>query len=434
MAVTQDSFSLSPNQVDNLRDGLAGYATRWNHAAVLDSCGLESSIFPVDNQHFSLLAGFSDGKLGQALKFIGQNDIPATEHWYFGHLSYELKDKIEPGLHSSKPAALSFSDERFWPAEIVFLLRNDDLQVITFNGEIPANVLKEVLNSSSLTPSGKTEETTIFSREKYLSDSREIQQHLRRGDIYELNYCIPFFSSSNDLNITALWRNLNHANPAPQSALYREGDNWLICASPERFLKRNSKTLYSQPIKGTTARHPNPATDAENATALVTSEKERAENIMITDLVRNDLSRIAKRGTVKVDELCGLYGFRHVYQLITTVSAELPANISMRDILSALFPMGSMTGAPKYKAMEIIEQKESFRRELFSGSVGYIAPNGNFDLNVVIRSILYNASSGKIIIPAGSAITAKSDAEKEYDECLLKAKALIQLINSPLAT
>jgi para-aminobenzoate synthetase component 1 len=431
MAVTQDSFRLSPNQLDKLRDGLAGYATRWNHAAILDSCGLQESSFYIDNQQFNLLAGFSAGKLGQALKFIGQNSSPEPEHWYFGHLSYELKDQVEPGLHSSKPAELSFSDELFWPAEIVFLLRNDDLQVLTFNDEMPLNVLNKVMNFEGINKQDIADPVELFSREQYLSDCTTIRHHLKRGDIYELNYCIPFYSACSNLNISSLWRKLNQVNPAPHSALYREGSNWLLCASPERFLKKSGNQLYSQPIKGTIARSNNASTDVENASTLVNSEKERAENIMITDLVRNDLSRIAATGSVKVEELCGLYAFRHVYQLITTISAVLKENVSMKEVLSAMFPMGSMTGAPKYKAMEIIEETESFRRGLFSGSVGYLAPNGNFDLNVVIRSLLYNSDTGKIVIPAGSAITAQSHAEKEYEECLLKANALLKLINSP---
>ena len=154
------------------------------------------------------------------------------------------------------------------------------------------------------------------------------------------------------------------------------------------------------------------------------SAKDRSENVMVVDLVRNDLSKVCKEGTVRVDELYGIYSFPQVHQMISTVSGELKEEVCFTDILKATFPMGSMTGAPKNKVMHLIEKYEQTKRGIFSGAVGYISPNGDFDFNVVIRSIMYNADTSYLSFQTGSAITFYSDPEKEWEECLLKAEAI----------
>jgi para-aminobenzoate synthetase component 1 len=161
---------------------------------------------------------------------------------------------------------------------------------------------------------------------------------------------------------------------------------------------------------------------------LFFDEKERSENVMIVDLVRNDFSKIAIKNSVDVEELFGIYTFEQVHQMISTITCNIEQNLSFSEIIKAVFPMGSMTGAPKIAAMELIEQYEPTKRGLFSGAVGYITPKGNFDFNVVIRSILYNSTNKYISIQAGSAITIDCDAEKEYEECLLKAKAMLEAL------
>ncbi|MFN9583251.1 MAG: chorismate-binding protein, partial [Bacteroidota bacterium] len=162
---------------------------------------------------------------------------------------------------------------------------------------------------------------------------------------------------------------------------------------------------------------------------LQQSEKERAENLMIVDLVRNDLASSAVTGTVSVDELFGIYSYAQVHQMISTVSACVNENYSCADMLKNAFPMGSMTGAPKIKSMQLIEEYECTRRGLYSGTVGYISPDGDFDFNVVIRSLQYNAVTGTLAFNVGSAITFDSVADEEYNECLLKAKAITELLH-----
>lgn len=197
-----------------------------------------------------------------------------------------------------------------------------------------------------------------------------------------------------------------------------------MCASPERFLKKEKDLLVSQPIKGTAPRGRNAKEDMQLKKELFTDAKERSENVMIVDLVRNDLSHVAAKNSVKVTELFGIYSFSTVHQMISTVTARLGKDYHFTDALRYTFPMGSMTGAPKVRAMQLIEQYEDTRRGLYSGAVGYITPERDFDFNVVIRSILYNKQEQYLGFMAGSAITSGSIPEKEYQECLHKAQAM----------
>jgi len=236
---------------------------------------------------------------------------------------------------------------------------------------------------------------------------------------------MEFFAEDAFVDPLSIYQKLSSTSPNPFSALYKLDDKWLICASPERFLKREGSKILSQPIKGTSSRFlQNISRDEKSRLDLLVSEKDRSENVMVVDLVRNDLARVCKEGTVKVDELFGIYSFPQVHQMISTVSGELKEEISFTEIIKATFPMGSMTGAPKRRVVELIDKYERSGRGIFSGTVGYITPESDFDFNVVIRSIMYNTSEKYLSFMAGSGITFYSDAEKEYEECLLKAEAM----------
>jgi para-aminobenzoate synthetase component I len=269
-----------------------------------------------------------------------------------------------------------------------------------------------------------------ISREHYLAQVEKIKKHIKLGDVYEMNFCQEFYAENAAIDPGDVYRELNAISATPFSAFCRLNDHYLLCASPERFLSKSGSRLVSQPIKGTARRGITPAEDEQLKKALAASEKERSENVMIVDLVRNDLSRIAKRGSVKVDELFGIHTFEQVHQMISTVSAEVKEDISFIDIIRATFPMGSMTGAPKVRAMQLIEEYESSKRGLYSGAVGYIDPSGDFDLNVVIRSILYNSASRYLSFTVGGAITDRSDAGQEYEECMIKAAAMLRVLKS----
>jgi para-aminobenzoate synthetase component I len=269
---------------------------------------------------------------------------------------------------------------------------------------------------------------SVISKKQYLQTVKSIKKHIQQGDIYEVNFCQEFYSRGAKIDPFTTWLRLLKISPTPFSCFYRFNDRFLLCASPERFIKKSGNTIISQPIKGTSARGKTKKEDSKLMEQLAGDPKERAENIMITDLVRNDLSKIATRSSVRVDELCKIYPFPGVFQMQSLVTAELPAGISFQEIIKATFPMGSMTGAPKVRAMEIIEQYERSCRGLYSGAVGYISPEMDLDFNVVIRSIQYNQTDSYLSFMVGGAITSLSVPEKEYRECLLKAGAILRIL------
>jgi para-aminobenzoate synthetase component I len=360
--------------------------------------------------------------LGELEKFIA--DKPA---WLFGHLGYDLKNEIEkiPANHID---AIGFPDLFFFEPQILIRLSANE---IVIEADDPKTIFRQIESEqpdNDAAPFSGNIQSRI-SREEYIAIINKLKRHIIRGDCYEINFCQEFFSIDAPIDPVAVYRKLSAISPNPFSALYREGDKWLICASPERFLKKEGSTILSQPIKGTSKRHSaDKDKDAATREELFQSAKDRSENVMVVDLVRNDLSKICKEGSVRVDELFGIYSFPQVHQMISTVTGELPDGTSIAEIIRAVFPMGSMTGAPKKRVMELIEEYEKSKRGIFSGALGYISPDGDFDFNVVIRSILYNEKTRYLSFPAGSGITFYSDAEKEWDECLMKAAAIIQVL------
>ena len=265
-------------------------------------------------------------------------------------------------------------------------------------------------------------------KDDYFKKVTRLLEHIRKGDVYEINFCQEFYSEETQIAPVETYFKLNEISKPPFAAFLKLDDSYLLSASPERYLKKSGSKVSSQPIKGTAKRAANEVEDMLLKEALANDMKEQSENIMIVDLVRNDLSRVALKGSVKVDELCKVYTFEQVHQLISTITCEVETKIHPVDIIRATFPMGSMTGAPKISAMKLIETYEETKRGLYSGAVGYFTPNGDFDFNVVIRSILYNEKNKYVSYSVGGAITAKSDPVKEYEECLVKAKAMREVL------
>ncbi len=366
--------------------------------------------------------------LNQLQEFIDkQSDRPGQTAWLFGHLSYDLKNEIEQ-LSSFNPDNIQFPDLFFFEPEIVIRLTATEM-MITAND--PEAVFAAVQNTIQLPIISETPVIiqSRLSQQQYISIINKLKQHILRGDCYEINFCQEFYAEKAAINPVDVYRKLSTISPNPFSALYRMNDQWLLCASPERFIKKQGNKILSQPIKGTSKRVINNNQEDEfNKTGLFNSPKDRSENVMVVDLVRNDLAKVCEEGTVKVDELYGVYSFPQVHQMISTISGELKKNISFPEIIRATFPMGSMTGAPKLKVMKLIEEYEQTKRGIFSGAVGYISPDGNFDFNVVIRSIMYNAGSEYLSFQAGSGITFYSEAEKEWEECLMKAEAMKKVL------
>ncbi|HEX7845338.1 MAG TPA: anthranilate synthase component I family protein [Chitinophagaceae bacterium] len=346
-----------------------------------------------------------------------------SKGWLFGHLGYDLKNEMEE-LSSTHADQIQFPDLFFFEPEIVIRLSENEM---TIEANDPEAVFAAI-NSTGIQNPGSPTQVKIqqrIAREEYIAIIQRLQQHILRGDCYEINFCQEFFAGDAMIDPVEVYKKLSEISPNPFSALYRMDDKWLICASPERFLKKQGNKILSQPIKGTSKRIIADANlDAKNKSELFNSSKDRSENVMVVDLVRNDLAKLCKEGTVVVDELYGVYSFPQVHQMISTISGELKENISFSGIIGATFPMGSMTGAPKKRVMELIEEYEQAKRGIFSGAVGYISPNDDFDFNVVIRSIMYNATNKYVSFQAGSGITFYSDADKEWEECLLKAEAM----------
>jgi len=359
------------------------------------------------------------------------NFLSAKKAWSFGHLSYSLKNEIHQ-LTSYKKDRIGFPDFYFFQPEILLILKKDELTIYAQHpNEVFEELMKDVITEYIYQG---IELKQGISKEEYLSIIHQLQSRILRGDCYEINFCQEFFGENVSLNAVAIYQSLLELSPTPFSAFYRLEDKYLICASPERFLKKAGNKIFSQPMKGTVRRDlQDNIVDEQLKQTLYFDKKERAENVMVVDLVRNDLSKVCKDGSVKVDELYGVYTFPQVHQMVSTISGELKKDISFSEIIQATFPMGSMTGAPKHKVMQLIEEYEPMGRGLFSGSVGYIDPDGNFDLNVVIRSILYNAETRYLSYYAGSGITFYSDAEKEWEECLLKAEAIKKVLTKKSA-
>jgi len=403
-----------------------------------------------DSNHFSSLPGIT----GQPYDWIAaagvKQELTAGKHflsgletlegirdWKFGLLSYDLKNETEK-LTSANNDSLDFPAGYFFIPEVVIFCRKDVITIAIHEkkaeGVSPEWLFNHICGFDPYplqAPAG-----LAFSQrtgwQSYLEHAASLGFHIRRGDIYEVNYCLEFYAAAIQVDPVSLFLLLNRHVPSPFAAYFRIGQRYIMGASPERFLRREGEKLISQPMKGTVPRGVTREEDEVMKKELMNSEKEQAENVMIVDLVRNDLSRIAGKGSVKVEELFGVYSYPRVHQMISTVSCSVSSGKTFAEIIRATFPMGSMTGAPKVRAMELIEAHEEMKRGAFSGAVGYMDPDGNFDFNVVIRSFLYNEEKKYLSVMAGSALTSQAHPEKEYAECLLKAGYVIEAIGGKL--
>ncbi|WP_165733895.1 anthranilate synthase component I family protein [Polaribacter sp. 20A6] len=358
-----------------------------------------------------------------------------TKDYIFGYITYDVKNDVEQ-LSSKNFDGLDFADLYFFqPKKLVFIKGNSvEFQYLRMVDDEIESDFDEILKSKNPTIQQSKSDIKIklrIHKDEYHAKVTEVLEHIKRGDLYEANFCQEFYAENAVINPVEVYKHLNQISEPPFASFLKLDDKYALCASPERYIKKEGTKIISQPIKGTAKRLVSEFDDAQLALDLTRDEKERAENVMIVDLVRNDLSKTAKIGSVKVEELCKVYSFKQVHQLISTVVSEVEENTHPIDVLQSTFPMGSMTGAPKVSAMKIIEDLEETKRGLYSGTIGYFTPENDFDFNVIIRSILYNEAEKYISYSVGGAITAQSVVEKEYEECLLKAKAMkFALLNS----
>ena len=396
---------------------------------------LDSNSFPDKHSQYDLIVAVDSFTSLQTDYFNAFDELKnyqqATKDWLFGYLTYDLKNDIEP-LISTNFDGLQFPDLFFFQPKKLFLLKNKKVEIAYLNccddelasdfEEIEKTIIAIEVQKNAIKINQR------ISKENYIEKVSKMLAHIQRGDIYEANFCMEFYSENTFINPATLYLNLNKISEPPFATYFKKNHHYLLSASPERYLQKIGDHLISQPIKGTSKRFAEDDLDELSKNNLKLNPKERSENIMIVDLVRNDLSRTAQKGSVEVTELCEVYSFKQVHQLISTITSKIKNDIPIVEVIKTTFPMGSMTGAPKISAMKIIEYLEETKRGLYSGAVGYFTPNGDFDFNVIIRSILYNSNNKYVSFSVGSAITNQSDPELEYEECMLKAKAMFNVL------
>lgn len=367
--------------------------------------GVKRIFVPNEKDRFEALSAFHQNK------------------WLFGYLGYDLKNDTED-LSSKNADHVQFPEISFFEPEHLLFFKGNEIEIWS-EEDILGQIEKTEINSSQ---SKLNAPQASITKAAYLDIIEKLRQHIEEGDCYEINFCQEFHGEIENINPVQLYLALNQLSPSPFSCFQKHDEHYILSASPERFIKKEDDKIISQPIKGTRPRAKSTTEDEALKKELRSDEKELAENMMIVDLVRNDLARSSKIGSVKVEEIFGIYSFQQVHQMISTIVSEKREDVSAFDVIKNAFPMGSMTGAPKVKVMELIEQYESTKRGAFSGAAGYISPNGDFDFNVLIRSLFLNSASKTYSFQAGSAITYDSIPEKEYEECMVKAKAIISLI------
>lgn len=394
---------------------------KWKNVCFLNSNdGTGLLAFGIQNE-FILKAGQA---LDELQHYIDQNKAS----YLFGSLAYDLKNSFEQ-LSSKHSDQLAYPLAHFWVPKFVIKLEKEQFEYL--QGEQDEEsfqflnyFMEEKIDHNFHSFPYRFEART--SKERYISQVEKLKSYIQRGDIYEVNYCQEFFAENVELDFPLeTYFKLNHITKAPFSTFLQTDKHAVFCGSPERYMKKTGDRLLSQPIKGTAPRGADSQADEALKQHLQNDPKERSENIMIVDLVRNDLSRVAKKGSVHVSELCGIHTFETVHQMISTIECEVEKEVTFLDLLKASFPMGSMTGAPKIEAMKIIDETEDFNRGIYSGSIGYISPNGDFDFNVVIRSLIYNREKKYLSCSVGGAITILSDPEKEYEECQTKIQKIL---------
>lgn len=403
-------------------------ALKWAAAAEV-CCVLDSNDYTDRYSKFDLLLAVGSKEILNANSSHKFDDLKAfyDQHktWMFGLLNYELKNEVEQ-LESSNPDSLNFPELFFFIPEYLLIVKDDQVEVLIGGMEILDTI--DQFNQQFAIDQTSINIQNRISKEVYIKTVETLQQHIARGDIYEVNFCQEFFAEHAVIDPVEIYTQLCKLSPTPFAGFFKIKDQYILSASPERYLCKRGNKLISQPIKGTAKRSEDPAADLQIKAELRLNAKEQAENVMIVDLVRNDLTKAAISGSVKVEELFGIYGFPQVYQMISTISCVLNPDIHFIDALQRTFPMGSMTGAPKVKAMQLIEAYEFSKRGAYSGAFGYISPEADFDFNVIIRSILYDAAKAYLSFQVGGAITYAADAHAEYEECMLKASAIIQTL------
>ncbi|MBI9052607.1 MAG: anthranilate synthase component I family protein [Bacteroidales bacterium] len=425
------------NNLESFKKKLLNFGNKFDQFIFLDTCNYNKTSSEYNYFEYDFIGAIGvakELKASDASNFENLSEFnQAHKDWIFGYLSYDLKNETE-NLASLNEDQLAFPELYFFIPKLTIVSKNQSISAFYNQNYISEKEIKlflEKIKSQTISKEkNKNHQLKLkqrYTKKEYIETVEQLKSHIQIGDVYEINFCQEFYSETG-INPLDTYLKLREISPTPFSCYYKNLNHYLISASPERFLKKKDNKIISQPIKGTKKRGSTELEDSILKKELYTDPKERAENVMIVDLVRNDLSKTALKGSVKVEELFGVYSFKQVHQLISTVVSEISNDIDIIEVIEKAFPMGSMTGAPKVKAMELIEYYEKSLRGIYSGAVGFITPNKDFDFNVVIRSILYNEIKKYVSFTVGGAITSLAIPEKEYEECMIKAKAMIEVL------
>lgn len=415
-------LELSIKQIEQLKLALPFWCVEFPYACIFDSNQINSAC---QYDSYEFIAGVANEN---TKTYTQLESIDLENNWKLGYVTYEFNHRLH-GIDEIKTSPTGFNGCFLFKPQIQILLKKNENRIEIIGGN--AETIDSILNFKPIKQLKAIPEINAkTSKEKYLADIQKIKDQIREGDFYELNYCIEFCAENIEISPAHVFHNLKLISPTPFSSFIKQNQKYLLCASPERFLKREGSQLIAQPIKGTAKRSKIEEEDELLKKNLLESEKERAENIMIVDLMRNDLAQCSKVGSVQVEELLGIYSFATVHQMISTITSEVKPDINLADIFNKTFPMGSMTGAPKREVIHNINSYEPGARGIFSGCVGYISPNSNFDFNVVIRSIVYNDLNKYLSFHVGSAITFDADPEAEYEECMLKSRTMFKSLDT----
>ena len=401
---------------------------------------LDSNAYPNnDNKYEAVLAVDAD-RIFQTDSNEALHELKeyrkSNKDWLFGYLSFDAGRAIGSSKENNRASdLLQFSKLSFFHPKKIFLLKKDSVE-IHYSSNIHNEIEEDWKEISELV----IEEIPLIypdlkinvrlSKQEYFDKFEKIQTYIEQGEISEINFCQEFYAEASLENPLAVYRHLNEISKPPFAAYLRMNDKYVLCASPERYLSNTNGKLKTQPIKGTAKRKENVAEDELARKTLEADRKEILENTITTEMIVEELQAIAKKDSVQVTELCKVYSFKQVHQLISTIVCDLKPELHPVDAINGTYPMGSMTGIPKENSLVIIEELENFHRSLYSGSIGYFTPNDDFDFNVVIRSILYNAKNKYVSFSAGGAITALANPESEYKECLVKVKAMEEVLGS----
>lgn len=426
---------INVTDIHSIKEQLLQWADSFEQVVWLDSNAYPNN----DNKYEAVLAVDAD-RIFQTDSKEGLNELKeyrkSNKDWLFGYLSFDAGRTIDSTKENNRASdSLQFSKLSFFHPKKVFLLKEGSVEIhyssdIENEIETDWKVIRELAVEEIPLVFPDLKINARLSKQEYFDKFQKIQAYIEQGEISEINFCQEFYASATLENPLAVYQHLNEISKPPFAAYLRMNDKYVLCASPERYLSNTNGKLKTQPIKGTAKRKENIEEDELARKALEEDRKEILENTITTEMIVEELQAIAKKGSVQITELCKTYTFKQVHQLISTIVCDLKPELHPLDAISGTYPMGSMTGIPKENSLAIIEELENFNRSLYSGSIGYFTPKDDFDFNVVIRSILYNAKNKYVSFSAGGAITALANPESEYKECLVKVKAMEEVLGS----